>query len=290
MLDQITPVILTYNEAPNIGRTLERLAWARDIVVVDSFSNDETLAIVEGSPQARVFQREFDCHENQWNFALKETDITSEWVLALDADYVLTPGLVEELKTLQPVGEISAYQARFVYYVGGHPLRSSAYPPVTVLYRREGASYHPDGHTQRLVIQGDCDQLHAPIMHDDRKTLDHWLRTQARYMKLEAKKLAAAKWSELGWADRLRTMRIIAPFAILLYCLFIKGSILDGRPGLYYAFQRLISESILSLYLIEQAFAGEIPAEASKEVEQAETLSENSETQQDENESSAAGS
>lgn len=45
MMEQITPLILTCNEAPNIGRTLERLTWARDIVVVDSFSNDETVEI-----------------------------------------------------------------------------------------------------------------------------------------------------------------------------------------------------------------------------------------------------
>ena len=280
MLDQITPIILTYNEAPNIGRTLERLSWAKDIVVVDSFSDDQTLAIVERTPQARVFQRKFDCHENQWNFALKETNITSEWVLALDADYVLTPGLVEELRTLEPVAEISAYEARFVYYVGGRPLRGSAYSPVTVLYRREGASYQGDGHTLRLTIQGECAELRAPIMHDDRKSLDHWLRAQARYMKLESKKLAAAESSELGWADRVRKMRIIAPFAIVLYCLFVKGAIRDGRPGFYYAFQRMISESILSLYLIEQALAGEEKVEP----DQAEALTEASESQPDEQE------
>ena len=51
MLDQITPLILTYNEAPNIGRTLAALAWARDIVVVDSFSDDETLEIASSFSQ-----------------------------------------------------------------------------------------------------------------------------------------------------------------------------------------------------------------------------------------------
>ena len=90
MLQNITPLILTYNEAPNIGRTLEQLRWARDIVVVDSFSNDETLEIVSRFPQVRIYQREFDSHEKQWNFGLKETGISLEWVLALDADYVLT--------------------------------------------------------------------------------------------------------------------------------------------------------------------------------------------------------
>src|SRR2546430_16708663 len=99
MLDQITPIILTYNEAPNIGRTLEQLGWARDIVVVDSFSDDETLEIVSSLPQARVFQRKFDSFAGQCNFGLTETGINSEWVLSLDADYVLTPELIEEIRS-----------------------------------------------------------------------------------------------------------------------------------------------------------------------------------------------
>src|SRR5258708_7588126 len=82
MLDQITPLILTHNEAPNIGRTLAELSWASDIVVVDSFSDDETLEIVSRFPQVRVYQRQFDSHENQWNFGLRETGIDSEWLLA----------------------------------------------------------------------------------------------------------------------------------------------------------------------------------------------------------------
>ena len=88
MLEQITPLILTYNEAPNIGRTLENLSWARDVVVVDSFSDDETLEIAASFPNVRVVQRVFDSHRNQWEFGLRETEIQTPWVLALDADYV----------------------------------------------------------------------------------------------------------------------------------------------------------------------------------------------------------
>ena len=277
MLDQITPVILTYNEAANIARTLERLAWARDIVVVDSFSDDETLEIVGRAPQARVFQREFDCHENQWNFTLKQTDITTRWVLALDADYTLTPGLIEELRELEPDKETAGYCARFVYCINGRPLRGAAYPPVTVLYVREGSSYQQDGHTQRVLVQGNVLELRAPILHDDRKNLEHWLRSQSRYMKLEANKLAPADWRNLGWADRLRKTWIVAPFAIVFYCLFVKGAILDGRAGLYYAIQRFISELILSLYLIEESFAGE----KREETDRAVTLTEASESPPD---------
>ena len=59
VLDQITPLILTYNEAPNIARTLAGLSWAKEIVVVDSFSDDETVEIARSFPQVRVVQTSF---------------------------------------------------------------------------------------------------------------------------------------------------------------------------------------------------------------------------------------
>ena len=101
----ITPLVLTFNEAPNIDRTLARLQWARRVVVVDSFSTDETLAICGRYPNVDLKQRRFDNHTDQWNWGLDQ--ITTEWVLSLDADYVLTEALIDELSSwnvlLRPV-------------------------------------------------------------------------------------------------------------------------------------------------------------------------------------------
>src|SRR2546423_9035641 len=119
LLSQITPLILTYNEAPNIGRTLEQLRWARNIVVVDSFSDDHTLEIISRFPQARVYQREFDSHDRQWNYGLTETSITTEWVMALDADFVLSRELVGEIDSLRPADATNGYRARLIFYVNG---------------------------------------------------------------------------------------------------------------------------------------------------------------------------
>lgn len=70
-------------------------------------------------------------------------------------------------------------------------------------------------------------------------------------MRLETRKLHETDWRELCLADRLRKMVLPAPMLMFAYCLFVRGAILDGREGLYYAFQRLLSESLLSLYLID---------------------------------------
>src|SRR5882672_11322387 len=272
MMDNITPLILTFNEAPNIGRTLEQLRWARDIVVVDSFSNDETVEIAHSFPRVRVFQRKFDKHEAQWNFGLSETGIATGWVLALDADYVLSPEFVDELRMLQPSSKTTGYQARFTYCIAGRRLRSGVYPPVTVLYRKAGAAYSQDGHTHRLLLTGDVEAMSARILHDDRKPLSRWFESQQRYMALEAQKLIASNANDLSSSDRIRQMRVIAPLAVLFYCLIVRGGVLDGWAGFYYAFQRMLAELLLSLYLIEHDFNAATEPRRRKEIPGSEEL------------------
>jgi glycosyltransferase involved in cell wall biosynthesis len=246
MLDQITPLILTYNEAPNIARTLGSVSWAKDIVVVDSFSDDDTLQLAASFPQVRVIQRKFDSHCNQWEFGLKETKISTPWVLALDADYVLSDDLTNELKCLNPGHHTAGYQANFVYCINGKKLQSGIYPPVTVLYRRESASYMQDGHTQRVALDGQIEDLRSPIFHDDRKSLKRWLSAQAQYTELEAQKLLSLDRAELSSADRIRRWRFVMPPAMFVYCLIVRRGIFDGRAGFCYAFQRAWAELMLS--------------------------------------------
>lgn len=256
MLSEITPLILTYNEAPNIARTLSKLAWARDVVIVDSLSADRTreLATAEHAG-VRWFERAFTTHAEQWNFGLDATSISTEWVLALDADFVLSDALVEELTRLQPEDGVNGYEASFTYCIEGRPLGGAAYPPVVVLFRRSHAKYAQDGHTQRVRVAGVVKRLASRISHDDRKPLSHWLASQSRYMSLEADKLLSTSPSALTLADRIRRLIVVAPPAMFFYCLIGKGGVLDGWPGFYYAMQRAAAEMILSLHLVERMVA-----------------------------------
>lgn len=251
MID-VTALILTFNEAPNIGRTLERLSSVREIVVVDSNSTDETRDIAAGFSNVRLFQRAFTSHAEQWNFGLRQTGIATEWVLALDADFVLTDAAIAELETLSPPADVAGYRASFTYCINGAPLRSAVYPPVTVLFRRTAGAYEQDGHTQRVRVTGRVLDLSARINHDDRKPLSHWVASQVRYMALEADKLSATPAASLALVDRVRTWIVVAPLMVFAYCLFGRGGILDGRAGLFYALQRAAAELILSLTLVER--------------------------------------
>lgn len=252
---EVTGLVLTYNEAPNLARTLGRLTWLREIIVIDSGSDDGTREIAARFPNVRVVVRPFTTHAEQWTFGLEQTG-QAPWVLALDADYVLSDAVVREIQALDPPAAVGGYEAAFDYCIEGRPLRGAAYPPVTVLFRRAGARYEQDGHTQRVRIEGETRPLAGRIAHDDRKPLGHWLSAQARYMALEADKLATAPVRTLSPGDRVRRAIVIAPPAMFLYCYLLRGGVLDGKAGLYYALQRAAAELILSLYLVRRMVGG----------------------------------
>jgi glycosyltransferase involved in cell wall biosynthesis len=250
-LDDITPVILTFNEEPNIARVLAGVAWAKEVVVVDSRSIDRTREIAGGYPNVRVVVRDFDSHAAQWTYAIRETAIATEWILALDSDYVISNPFVQELKGIAGEADVAGYEVPFRYCVWGRGLPRSIYPPRIVLCRRNRARFIQDGHTQRLVVEGSVRRLNSPIDHDDRKPLTRWVMAQDRYARLERDKLLSAPKGTLGGADRLRRLYVIAPIAVLFHCLFVKGLIIKGLPGWHYTFQRVLFELVLSLYLIE---------------------------------------
>lgn len=252
ILPAVTPMILTFNEEANIERTLSKLAWARKIIVVDSGSSDRTLEIVGRFPQAVILKRPFDSAAAQCNFGLQHID--SEWVLSLDADYVLSEGLLAELGALRTDSDTRGYRASFVYKIGGRPLRCSLYPGRTVLYRRSGAFYEDDGHTQRVRLGGHISHLRSPIYHDDRKPLSRWFASQMRYSSIEAEHLLSSRKKQLSPSDRIRLLIVPAPVLVLLYTLIVKGGLLDGWPGWFYALQRMCAEVMLSVKLCDRRF------------------------------------
>ncbi|MGC4095636.1 MAG: glycosyltransferase family 2 protein [Nitrospira sp.] len=190
MTDCVTPLILTWNEAPNITRCLDKLRWAKRVVVIDSGSTDNTEQLARAFSNVEFIVRSFDNHTAQWNFGLAQ--IASPWVLSMDADYILDSDFEQELATRTVELTISAWMARFHYVISGLRLRGSLYPPRAVLFQKAKCRYVPDGHTQRLEIEGPSSFLNAVIDHDDRKPLSRWILSQDAYAKLEAVKLMEA--------------------------------------------------------------------------------------------------
>jgi glycosyltransferase involved in cell wall biosynthesis len=250
VLEQITPLIITLNEAKNIRRTLENLTWARRIVVIDSGSTDETIDIIGSYPQVDVINHAFVSFADQCNFGL--TQVTSQWVLSLDADYVLSDEFVAEIKSLMPSAETKGYRARFIYQIYGRSLHGTLYPPRIVLYRKNKAVYENEGHGHRVLVQGKVIPLSTEIFHDDRKSLAYWFTSQQRYARQEAEFLLSSDRVKLKTMDRIRLAVWPAPLAVFFYTLLIKGCLLDGWPGWYYALQRMLAEVMIGLEIIDK--------------------------------------
>ena len=249
---QVTAVVLTFNEEDNIARTLDKLEWAREVLLVDSGSTDRTLEIARGYHNVRVITRKFDTFAAQCNYAL--TQVATSWVLSLDADYELSEDLISEIGRTGLPADAAGYRAGFVYRIFGRPLRGSLYPPRTILYRRDKAEYRNEGHGHRVEIEGAVHDLRAKVFHDDRKPLGRWFGSQVKYAQIEAEHLRTADRDSFNLADRIRLITGLAPVFVAFYVLFIKGCVLDGKAGLYYTLQRVVAETLLAIALLDRRF------------------------------------
>lgn len=247
----LSALVITYNEDLNIFRTLSSIKWVPEVLVVDSGSTDRTLEIVSSFTNTRIVHRKFDTFANQCNFGLR--NLSSEWVLSLDADYVLISRLSSEIYGLMirdarsSENTIDGYTAHFKYCINGKPIRSGILPPRTILYRRSKASYVDEGHGHRILVNGKLGDLQHRLLHDDRKPIGIWLMNQRKYLEIEAKSLIEQRDSELKLQDLLRKHTCLAPFAMFLYCFIFRGGLLDGKEGVLYGYQRFIAEALLYL-------------------------------------------
>lgn len=245
-------LILTKNEEPNLKRVLEKLTWLEKVVIVDSFSTDATLDIAASFSNTLVVERAFDSFASQCNYGL--TLLDSEWILSLDADYVLTDEFIAETKQFISSGDqlTNAYATSFKFLVFGKPLLKDNTTPRPVLFRKAFGSYFNDGHAHRLDVQGEVGAYKGVILHDDRKSLSRWLSNQDGYSVKEAHKLMETPSAGLAVSGKIRKTKVLAPFMVFFYSLFIKGLIFNGWRGWHYVLSRTMVEIVIALRLIEE--------------------------------------
>jgi glycosyltransferase involved in cell wall biosynthesis len=250
---RISCLVISFNEESNIIRLLESLKRFSDVLVIDSGSSDKTIEIVSSYQNSRIHYRRFDTFANQCNFGLQL--LRTEWVLSLDADYILTKELEDEISFMlldnpsQTSLPYDAYYIPFRYCINGKAIRSGLLPPRVCLYRRKLARYIDIGHAHKVCIEGKVGRVKSSLLHDDRKSSWIWLKNQKRYQSIEASMLMNTPTSLLPAQDKLRKHTCFAPFIVFFICLVMRGGILDGKEGLIYAFQRLVAESLLFLEL-----------------------------------------
>lgn len=245
---RITPVLLTFNEAPNLRRTLASVAWAARIVIVDSGSTDETKVIAHSFPNVIWKHRPFDTHAEQWRFAIGSPEIDTEYILPLDADMRVRREFLDEVSQRFLPSACSAASVPFRYVVGGVTLPGSLYPAQIRLFRRDAISIHQEGHTQVFsTTEQNVYRFTQFLLHDDKKPLEHWLRSQLKYAELESTRVNALL--QLSLKDRLRRYGLM-PLLAGVMAFLRSGGVFAGKAALQYAQERMLYECIVGIALM----------------------------------------
>jgi glycosyltransferase involved in cell wall biosynthesis len=249
----ISILILTLNEEQNIQACLDSVRWCDDVVVLDSFSKDNTVPLAEKNG-ARVVQRKFDNWAAHQNWAMENIPFKHRWVFYLDADERMTPELRAEIEAIAS----NASEERVAFYCGrknyfmGRWIKH-CYPPSLLMrfFRPQFVRF------ERLVnptpvINGPHGYLAQHFEHYNfSKGLSEWVSKHNQYSTLEALEgLKLESASLRGIFDRdpatrrkaLKNLSFKLPCRSLLrfvYLYLVKRGIFDGGPGYHYC--RLIA-------------------------------------------------
>jgi hypothetical protein len=169
---QLSAIVITKNEAANIGDCLDSLAFCDERIVVDCGSTDATVEIARGKG-ARVEFHEWSGDGPQRNFALSLA--TGNWVLNLDADERVPPALAAEIKTAVAAGGgADAYEFPRLNSFCGQPIRHSGWYPdyVLRLFRRGKGRFKDVSVHTRLACDGPIGRLRQPLVHYAMPTLE----------------------------------------------------------------------------------------------------------------------
>ncbi|HWI16473.1 MAG TPA: glycosyltransferase family 2 protein [Vicinamibacterales bacterium] len=222
----VTATLITFNEAANIQAALESLSWADELIVVDSQSTDDTVAIARRFTD-KVIVRPWPGYIAQKNFAAEQA--SHDWIFSLDADERVTPELAAEIKTLLASGPKAAgYRVPRVTFHLGRWMRSTDWYPDYQLrfYDRRRARWAGKRVHESVKADGPVEDLRGELQHYAYRDLAHHFQTMDRYTTLAARQMFE-EGRRAGFFDLM-----VHPPAAFLRNYVLRGGFRDGVPGL----------------------------------------------------------
>ena len=227
-LPGLSVLIITYNEMGYIERCLDSVAFASEIIVVDSHSTDGTYEYLRAHPRVKVIQKSFENFTSQKNFALQQAN--NDWVLFVDADEVV-PGVLraEILQTLaNPNPIVDAYWFYRKFMFGTQPLRFSGWQTDKNirLFRKSRARYSEKRLVhEHLELQGKTACLKEKLDHYCYKNYASYRQKMLLYGRLKAKEALRNK-------KRFTYFKLLfKPFWRFSYNFVFRLGFLDGLRG-----------------------------------------------------------
>lgn len=256
----ITTIILTYNEELHIRRCLENVCpFSKKVYVIDSPSTDRTVEICKEFPEVEVVVHKYPGNQaEQFNWALDNCEIKTEWVLRLDADEYLLPQLVEEMQIKLPSmgDDVTGVELKRRHIFMAKWVKHGIYPVLIMRLFRNGCARYDNrlmdehialSHGRSIAFENDfCD--HSLISIDDycKKHLNY-ARREAVEILDEIYSLSQHLDNGLAHASQAEQKHkrksgynklplFLRSFIYFCYRYIIKGGFLDGAPGFVFAF------------------------------------------------------
>ncbi|MFC4165285.1 glycosyltransferase family 2 protein [Epilithonimonas zeae] len=238
--EQISGLIITYNEEKNIQEVLECFDFCDEIILVDSFSTDKTLEIARQFPKVKIIQNKFEDFTKQRNLALEETK--NDWVLFLDGDERITPKLREEIiETVKNPDAKDAYYFYRTFFLGRKQINFSGTQNDKNfrLFRKSKARYSKNKKVhETLEVSGTTGVLKHKLLHYSFENYEQFRNKMLSYGRLKGQELQL-KGEKYNFIKQWS--KVIFKF---FKTYFLKIGILDGINGLKISY-------LQSLYVYE---------------------------------------
>ncbi|HUK99611.1 MAG TPA: glycosyltransferase family 2 protein [Nitrospirota bacterium] len=229
MEQKLSIAIITYNEESNIRRTLESVAWALEIIIVDSGSSDKTVQICREYTD-KIFHQDWLGFACQKNLAIDKT--SGDWVLSLDADEPIEPELVDEIKEI--ISSSTSHDGyripRRTFFLGKEIKHGGWYPDYNLrLFRRGKGRFEERAVHEAIRVKGSVGKTRHAILHFAYPDLISYLSMMNKYTTLAVEVMSTQSISafKIGWMNIL-----FRPVLTFLYKFIFRLGFLDGKHGL----------------------------------------------------------
>ena len=221
---KLSVIIITKNEAVNIRACIESVAWADEIIVVDSGSSDATVEICR-ELGAQVYVHDWPGFGMQKNRALGYA--TKDWVFSIDADERVTHELREEIQSAMQRGQAEGYEIpRLSSFCGRYMHHSGWYPDYVLrLFRRGSGKFSDDLVHERVIVNGPIAKLQQLLLHESFRDLEQLLAKINHYSTASAQMLHRK--------NRTASLKKAVGHALWAFfrSYFLRAGFLDGREG-----------------------------------------------------------
>jgi len=228
-MEKISVTIITLNEEKNIGRCLQSLGWADEIVVLDTFSTDRTVDLCKKYTD-KVFQDRWQGYGKQKNRCAQLAE--NNWVLNIDADEVVSRECAEAIQSLLTKGpEHPVYQFPRRNFFGERWVRYGGWYPdhISRLYDKTRVSFSESMVHERLIPDSPCGRVPEPLLHYSYAGMEEYIARQNRYSSLYAAEKSRNGW-QAGW-----THLYLRPPLVFFKNFILRQGFREGFLGVFLA-------------------------------------------------------